>query len=450
MNFHIDDLLSTESVKYNANSPLRKLFIGIASACVTVYKETVDKGDTEIYRALSDVLSESSHMVREHTGIDVTLKVKVPNESAHDNSSGYTVEVEIPKMALTPSSLYPKLSDREMDQLLAGKEVGVVSGSMDLVTSKVSGIYSKIGFTISSGVDLFRPEFLTEEEIAAILLHEMGHIWDFLSNLGEIARGVAVTAYARKVITGNYTYERKLKIIDALGLTTEDPTALGVNELTTLVAMHALARNKTLQASVIYSKNVEEHIADAFAAMHGLAYATATAMRKLEMERSLFTRSRDYKPVWVGVFDLVNEFLAGLSLGYALGAGTGLMGPLVTPILISATTKAIPYFGNKVAVTPHDRIVKMRESLTAALKDPSTSESERKLIVADIRVLNGESKTIRANTAFAKSVLDGLKDIVNNFIPVSQAKQQYYTRTNLDSLTDNRLFEITARLNQGF
>lgn len=449
MSFTIDDLLSNESVRYSADSRLKKLFVGIASACVTVYNENIDEGDQAIYRSLSDVLSESSHMIREHTGIDVTLKAKVPSKSALDNSSAYSVGVEIPKMALTPSSMYPKLSDKDMDKLLEGKEVAVVSGEMDLAKSKVSGIFSKISFNMDFGVDLFRPEFLTEEEIAAIMLHEMGHIWDFLSNLGEISRGIAVSAYARKVISGNYSFEKKLSVVSALGLDTEDPTALSDEELTTLVAMHAFARSKSLQASVIYSKNSEEYIADSFAAMHGLAYATATAMRKLEMEKSFIFRDKNYRPVWMGAFDVINEFMAFFPVGYSIGAGSSLPLPLIMSMFISVTMSSIPYFGEKIPVTPVDRINKMRESLISALRDPSTTDAEKKLILADIKVLNGEAKNITFNPKVGKGPWDALKDALTSIAPTTKARRTYYAKTNLDSLTDNRLFEITERLKQG-
>lgn len=448
MNFNIDDL-SVESVRYNANSTLRKLFVGIASACVTAYHDNVDQGNQSIYQSLSDVLSESSHMVREHTGIDVTLKAKLPPKTSLDTQSGYTVEVEIPKMALTPSSMYPKLSDKEVDRLFQGDVVRVVSGTMDLEKSKVSGVFSKIGFTINYGVDIFRPEFLTHEEIAAIMLHEMGHIWDFLTNLGEVARGVVVSAHARKILSGNYSYEKKLSVVNTLGLKTEDPTTLGDEELTTLVAMHAFARNKTMQASVIYNKNAEEYIADSFAAMHGLAYETASAMRKLEMEKSFYLQDKHYRPVWMGALDVVNEFTNSFSTAYALGSGSGILLPIVMPMFISVTMKAIPYFGNKIPVTPVDRINKLRESLIAALRDPSVTDSEKKHILADIQALNGEAKKITFNPKVGMGPWDALKEVLLHITPTTKARRGYYTRTNLDSLTDNRLFEITEKLKQG-
>lgn len=448
MKFSIDQLLSTESVKYNSNSALRKLCIGIATACVTVYKDNVEKSDKDIYRSLSDVMSESSQMMRAYTGIDLTLKVKVPDERALDSTAAYNVEVEIPKMALTPSSMYPKLSDSDMDKLLAGKTVNVVNGTMDLVTSKVSGIYSAIGFTINFGVDLFRPEYLTEEEIAAILLHEIGHIWDFLTNLGEISRATAISAYARKVMTGNYTYEKKLALVTGLGLNSDDPTSIEDDQLMTLVAMNAFGRNRALQTSVLYSKNTEEHLADSFAAMHGLAYATATAMRKLEMQKMFFLRSKEYRPVWLGGVDVVSEFTTFLSLGYGIGSGAGIMGPVVYPLVLSVIINSIPLFGEKIPVTPLDRINKMREALISALRDPSTLDSEKKLILADIKVLNGESK-LMGKSLSTRGPWDMLKGFVENLVPVSKARQDFHTRNNLDSLTDNRLFEITEKLKQG-
>lgn len=438
----IDELYqeSMESVKYNPNPFLKDLFIGMATTCVTIYSEISDP-DMRMDR-IQDILVDTSSALRKHTGVDLNLELK------RSIATSYTVEVEIPREALTPSSMFPRLSDKDMDKVINGEVNYTVEGTMDLKEVKVTGIFSKIGFKLNLGVDLFKPDLLNTDEIAAIILHEFGHIWDFLSNVGEVTRTISVDAYARKVIHGNYTLEKKLDVIKGLGGPDDidDPSELGDEEIGTLVSRYAFARNKTMQASVLYSKHSEEFIADSFPAMYGLSYSVATAMRKLDGERFFLLRNREYRPMWVGALSFMFSMfeLSTMTIG-VLNAGSirPLMMAMLAPIL---AINYIPFIGNRVAIKPSDRLKKLREVLISALKDPDTSSSEKKKILDDLGKLDKELKNLSAEIPLIHEVF---KMVLESFLPANRSKTDYKTRMTLDALDNNRLHEMTQRLKLG-
>lgn len=443
------DSLSTESVfKYSSSAQIKDLLLGIARAGMTAYKDAPDDV-TQQHNVVSETLEEASQLMRKHTGVGLTLRLR-PLRLVDDNSSGYTVEVQIPKMALTPSSMYPKLTDAQMDAVINGTVLHTVKGNIDLKTVKVSGVYSDIQFNMDLGLHLFSPGFLTEEELAAVLAHELGHILDFLINLGEVGRCYAIHSYTNKVLNGNYTLEKKFDVIRALdpqlASAVDDPSSMDQGEVGALVASHAFARRRSMDSMGIYSKNMEEYLADEFAAMHGLGYAVATAMRKIEGTQFFFTRNKEYRPIWLGALAGATEVSEAFAIGYGIAAGSSMGLTFGSLLLLPILQYSLPMFGDRIPVKPSDRIRKMRQALTSALRDSDISESDRRAILKDIDALNRELAELSKGWA---STLDYVREYIFKFMPTSKAKQNYYTQTNLDSLGNNRLHELANRLQLG-
>lgn len=437
------DELFMESVVFDHRSDLREVCIAISRALQSAYADHLD--DHEGLRlSLSDVLTEATGTLQRATGIDVTLKLDAPpNKKAIGRA--YSVEVQIPKSGLTPSSMYPKLSDRQMGAIIKGTVRDTVLGEMDYKKRQVSGYYSTIPFQIRYGVDLFRPDFLSEEECAAILLHELGHIWDFLENLGEVSRVMAIASYTKKTLGGNYAIQKKLDLVEVLdpGLAKDvtDPGELGEEEILTLVSSHAFSRQKSSQNTRVYEKLSEEYLADSFAAMHGLGYATATAMEKLEKEKLLVFRHKEYRPVWTGTFKVIGEMLEGGQAGQLLVQGSTL-GFFFWTLGIPILTNALPLMGNNVKINPSDRLKKMREALISALREPGLEASEKDAILGDIKRLDKEIDRIDLD-------LTSLFDTIRSFFTdvfMTKDKRHYLTRMNLDSLDNNRLFALSETL----
>jgi hypothetical protein len=304
----------------------------------------------------------------------------------------------------------------------------VLVGQIDLEAGKVGGDFAKIPLVIGVGHGFFDPKWgFTAEEIAGILLHELGHDFTYCYALHYTCTTNMVLGNAVKAIVAAKDMKQKHAIMsdieNTLGIKIDDK-----DELTRYdkyehyyITMLGKYREKVYDAlgSSSYNTNMSEQMADMFAARHGAGVAMVSGLHRFH--KLVAAQPKESK---------------------ALSRLCSIMGfvmffPITIPLMIAG------FMANDFIAGTYDldkdRFIRVRNESYASLKDPELTADEKKLILAEIDVIN---KIIsEADNVWTTS------DKLAVLIRASQRNQlrQKRLQQDLEALTNNPLYALAAQ-----
>jgi len=334
-------------------------------------------------------------------------------------------------------------------QKLKDKDIGTI----DLVNAKVGGIFSqyKHPLFISFGLNLFI-EKLTPGEVAAIILHELGHAFTYYEYSDRImAVNQVLSTVAEELEKDNskrdYTYiynqlKDKLEIdskdIDKI-LESKDPNIIS-GILFTAVSNTILKESKIGK----YEETASEQLADQFAARFGygrqLVLGLDKLMQKYSPERNGFVRWFIIFHQILGVFILITDIIAILNAGI-LSAAIYLL--LKITILVSIAL-SIVLSGDYTRDMTYDDLLfryrRIRLDIIQQLKNKYyTAENSEKLI-QDI-------KDIDRVMVEVKPFYGLYRPLLNILLPINyKAKKEIQYQQMVELLASNDLFIKAAEL----
>lgn len=94
-------------------------------------------------------------------------------------------------------------------QALGGKAIGGVS----LKEGRVYGVYEKISGDVFMGTGFFHDRRYSDGQIAAIILHELGHLFTYFEFLGSVVMTVHAINCTAKTVMETEDYEKRLVAI---------------------------------------------------------------------------------------------------------------------------------------------------------------------------------------------------------------------------------------------
>lgn len=304
----------------------------------------------------------------------------------------------------------------------------VLTGQIDLETGKVSGDFSKIPLVIGIGWGFFIPKYgFTAEEIAAILLHELGHDFTYCYALHYTCMTNMVLAHAVKAVVAAGDVRQKHAIM------TDIENTLGIkidnkDELTNYdkyenyyITMLTKYRSKVYDAlgSSSYNANMAEQMADMFAARHGAGASIVTGLHKANKLAAEYGK--------VGrLYDKLEKIMTFI-----------IFAPLTIPMAIACFM-----LNDFIAGTydmDKDRFIRVRNEAYASLKDTRLSAEEKKRTLAEIEKMN----EIIAATDYEWTLGSKLAVLVR----AGQRNQMRQKRLqqDLEALTNNPLYASAAQ-----
>lgn len=303
----------------------------------------------------------------------------------------------------------------------------VLQGQIDLETGMVSGDFSKIPLTVGLGCGMLNPKYaFTAEEIASILLHEVGHDFTYCYALHFTCTTNLVLQLGAKAILAANDMKQKHAIMtdiaNTLGIRIDNMDELTnydkfENYYITLLGSY---RKKVYDAlgAPAYSSNMSEQMADMYAARHGGGAAIVSGLNRMH---KLFV-----PPTWYTVVAKMQALLA-FALFFPITIPFFLAG-VMTNDFISGT-----YDLDK------DRFIRVRNESIAALKDPDLTADEKKTILNEIEQMN----KIIADTKNDWSVAGRLAVLLRS----SQRDQNRAKRLqqDLEALLNNPLYATAAK-----
>lgn len=395
--FFLDVVPTTESIVHQFNS---KLFPRLTMACDDLkiaYDRVGQPTKSSNFHNVSKELAEIAKIIKEETNLSLVLGIY---ESPHNNA--YVdigpLGINHPFFKWAHDHLYVQQDDLDAEKSVT-KLINTANdtiGWVDRVNGKVHGIFKEIDFDSKISYGLIRKG--TGAGMAATILHELGHAWTLLEYLtGVVTRNYTLGSIAQ-IIMKQTDNETKVLIVDKLKLSitnkgnyphlnnTEYQTATGRKFTTTddLLETQVVLDSKSGDSLAVYLINAgvkpfysdtgnyfydtsgAEFLADQFATRFGAGLDLVMDLHEvydMHPERSLFTRC---------IATALELFVIAV--------------PWVAIIVILAT--ALSPYPIKQYDDPKDRIIRIRNELTDALKNGDLSNDRKRGYINDIEKCN--------------------------------------------------------------
>ena len=304
---------------------------------------------------------------------------------------GIVIDRWLPMMLLCDSvdinalfSQYSKMDEEAVINPEVIQKMTVSSGFVDLELSKLNGYFSKRMSAIGFSPDYISSGKFTAEEISALILHELGHLFGICEMLDRTAGTNQILVTIDRALR-NTTDVKKREMILRYG-----GSALGLNErvivdlekttndtIATTILISESTKNMFLrsdQRNTYYESITIEYMADEFAARHGAGKALVTSLDKhngysfQKRNPNAYLYMEIIKAAAVIVGSLTNPFI--LALGLAVS-------------FFDRSHSEEPIYDNPLA-----RLNRIRNQFVEQAKQPGLPSNVTKQLLVDVKVVD--------------------------------------------------------------
>ncbi len=319
----------------------------------------------------------------------------------------------------------------ESDRLLEKKNK--FEGLVDLKNSKIKGDFAESFTEFMIGSDNFgKNAMVNGSELAAVLLHEIGHVFVMFEMMGRFTRtNYFLEAGTRKLLTSDTKQQRILvlkELEDNMGGKFDNIERLAEVKKNkefyrVLILNNAVNDSYNQLGFNIYDTRGYEQLADQFASRHGMASELASALDKY-MKNHPTGMHRSY---WWKGFHYILWVLEALQFIFGTVFSLGLA------LLIYYNVNYQLYDD------PVRRFEKMKLDTISALKDDSLTDKERGKLLDTVDYIDSLIDNIDINQSF-------IEFYWNNISPWGrQEKKTIVFNEEMERWLNNRLF-ATAQL----
>jgi len=401
---------------------------------------TIRKGTVKIDKAIID--ADLGKLIGVHTGINVEIKVVKG------------IAAQIQTMAISPN--HPIINEMRtvgwdkssIKAYLRARDI--TGGEVDLAKGKVSGSFTKVDHLMYVGTTFFTRKNInggfeySTEEIAAVIMHEMGHAFTYFELTGRTVRTNYIILGAVQRLLSEDDRAKRIQLI----MDVEGNTGFVVGDKDRLVDINKDTAYATalLKASMdkcrselgvnLYDNTGSESLADQYAARQGLAVPLATALSK--MLREYGHRDLAYSQNANLLFNILQFSSMVITLAAPVGGAFLLVKALVAAFNISAflnTGKLADEYDR-----PKERLERLRSQLVEQLKDKSIPADIRASISDDVDKMDDAMSYINNNVHWL--------DFVSEYVIPYKRKEvkQVEFQKGLEKMLNNELFVSAAKL----
>jgi len=314
-------------------------------------------------------------------------------------------------------------------------------GAVDRKTGKVHGVYAETTTYVFITAGLLMSSHFTDGEIAAILLHEIGHAFTFFEYTGKYLTVNAVLAAATATALDNEPFETRTHVLvesaSTLGVKIpeleklakiKDPTIR--SNAIQVVFMRALyEKNQSGSGTGIYDYRVCEQSADIFATRHGAGREIVTGLDKL-------LRYGDPAYLTTATYCAM-EFVKMLGGTLMVAATMGLYAPYMLAMFLFVKPEV------KIYDSATARFTLVRQQLVEELKLTDLTVDRRRALLDDVMVVNN----IVSNMKDRRTLWELLQTTV---VPSMRRDfKMEVLQKQLESLIANDLFVAAAKFKHG-
>lgn len=418
------ECVAAESIKYQGTDFLDELASYVKEIRKRDYSKLKDK-DLYLSKPIKDIVA----CIKKHTNLNVTV-----------SKIGYGAAAYFPTinnndiLIDNDSKVFLQLlgNDLEKDLVKASELLKNTKpkGSVNLKDGTVDGIYAKLDLRLLISKDLLlNSKKYSELEAAAVLLHEVGHLFTHIEYTSRMTTTNQVMALALKTFDDNISSHTKEvvygNIQKKISLSKEELSVLEKSSdksVTTVVILNRMIeQSKSELGNVnVYDTVSSEQLADDYANRHGAGKHLVTAIEKL-------------KPSTLN--KVINYSVFGAAT-FIIFANPTMLIPVGCYILLVLAT----IDGKAVYDTPASRYTRIKQSNIQVIKDKDTSDVERAYLLEQNDYIDSIVKTYNDNKSLLQFIAYWTKP------GYKKAKDYEDLQKGLEKLTNNNLFSLSEKL----
>lgn len=375
-------------------------------------------------------------LVFKHTGINI----KFVCEPYH----GFNAYVQIPQI----NKNHPLLRDWVKEyythddaiRLLKQLKTNKLTGYVDRKKARVSGFFSELEPVVAIYLGMFYTYNgfkMTGEELAAAILHELGHLFSFYELLAnQVTTNQALRAVKETFLNSNDVTLRidlLKKIDEATGTTIADKdvvaqTVKSETALASVLLKTTVEATRSDLGSSIYDRRGFEYLSDQFAARLGAGVHIATGLDKMNR----LYGHESYNGRMTHFFSQVTSVIGFLFLSvFSLGLWPVLCLLFGDPILNDETDSYD---------RPGERFARVRRELVDSLKRQNISKELKAQILADIEKIKEIESKVKDRWGVGAKVYGFL------FQSARVARNKIAQQQLLEELSNNSLYVSATKL----
>lgn len=374
---------------------------------------------------------EFAELVRDYTGMRIALHVDKDNPNAC---------ISLPMLDRNHPFIWEffrRFGNFDTGLTLLRAMHGSIKGTIDKKNCRVGGIYADIQGDVYFGLTLLKGSRYTDSELAAIMLHELGHLFTYFDKLGTtVYTSHAIAAAAKGVLETESLEQRSIILKEAeqvLGIELDDRERLAAHPKATrgmatqAMLISAVAeRSRSETGASIYELRSCEQLADQFATRHGAGKDLVTALDKIF--REAWHRSTLSMPEHVMLETCKVIIFLGLAFFNPIG--------MTVYVIMSDPMR-------KIYDDPEARVRMVRQQLNEELKSAKLPAERKRAILEDIKICEE-----------VESTLDDKRTMLELFhttiMPSGRAAMsQQLAQKQIEDLLNNQLFVMSAKFSVG-
>lgn len=330
--------------------------------------------------------SDINKLIFDETGILALFKV-----TPHAELDAYALLPDIDDNHPFMNRMDEDFKTANMDRIHLNR-FGSITGTkawVDPVNFKVGGAWSNVPVTVCITKGLLDTRVFSDENIAGMILHEIGHVFTYFSLLGDLTNKNILIREAVKTALGAAPLEKRVQVLERV----ESDLHIGIKGKEHLLQTNESVRGEILETVIVtevvnkrlnvtktqdYNIRNSEQLADQFAVYMGAGQALVEATVKAERMAgdAVFYTDRTFIQL-----ELVKAMLF-MYLTYQI--------PLIGIVIFFL---GVP--GKQLYDEPAARVALMRKQLVASLKDTKHIPDLHKQILSQIEAIDELSKLLK-------------------------------------------------------
>lgn len=424
----LQQYISVEAIDYQKDSLLFKEMQLVVTDFLVA--------DTEDKEAKDTLLLRMAGVIKAHTNLSFKI-----NHEKETYASAWVFSPQMDRNNPVLTNYHRAAMDNSDSLKLLSKTKSILTGGVDLNTSKVSGVFTELTLRmhitrglLPYGVGAVENSHYTPAEISAIILHEIGHIFTYFEFLGSTLTTNYVLQYASRNLMQSNDTVRKYKIVkeieEVLEIKVKDPAALvasNSSEIINVVLLRevAIKRHEELGSNT-YDLTAWEMLSDQFSARHGAGLALVTGLDKI------YRASNNPAYMSSGEFFL-SELMAAVGSLISIPVRIGLI-----PILILFIDNPDEQLYDQAK----QRMLRIKQDMVGQLKDTKLNPTISTRLVKDIETVDLLLGDLKVHRNFMQAFWRTFNTKVRN-----QYNQTIFQQ-ELETLANNDLFLKAAKLKQ--
>jgi Zn-dependent protease with chaperone function len=380
-------------------------------------------------KALMD--SDLGKIIEEETNLQFTYKI---DPVADPNAAVLTVQLD------RNNPIYANFLHQHIDndELLRAKSLlgNTIEGLIDYQKAKVGGVFAKVKNTMWLTVGLVQSKMLTDEEVAAVICHEIGHTFTIFSQIASLVSLNYIVDDLSKRLLGTSDKKVQINILHeydskyGIKLPEEELLATVDNKqkFVTKVVTDVVKNSRNSEGDYVFSLRNCEMAADQFAARMGAGRAIVTGLNKMYAawgQDQYHSKTIHY---------MIQAFQ--IMLNSTMIAAGLFIAPMFSVIFVFAMVVARPQ--EKVYDDPMERFTRVRNEYIVALKRLDISREMKKVYLDDIKSMDNVISALNKNVGWLEWVWD-------NWIPSGKrTKAAMDYQQLIERMGNNDLFMKSA------